>query len=212
MDDGREARPEAVVVPPAPAADGDEDARVLQVAEDVRRLLVDLGEDPEREGLRETPLRVARMYVRELLVGRLVTPAEALSTVFREDFRELVLVRDIPFYALCEHHLMPFFGRAHVGYLPDGAVVGLSKLARLIEALARRLTIQERLTTQAADALMEVLKPQGAMVVVEAEHFCMTMRGVQKPGTITTTSAARGIFAEDSTAREEFLRLVRDPR
>lgn len=187
----------------------DEDERIARVAEDVRRLLIDLGEDPEREGLRETPVRVAKMYVRELLAGERSTAEEALSTVFAEDHRELVLVRDIPFFALCEHHMMPFFGKAHVGYIPSGSVVGLSKLARLVEVAARRLTIQERLTSQVADAVMSVLEPEGAMVIVEAEHFCMTMRGVQKPGTITTTSAVRGCFVRDAKARDEFLRLVR---
>ncbi|MBX5475509.1 MAG: GTP cyclohydrolase I FolE [Clostridia bacterium] len=184
------------------------EARLRKVEEDIRRLLRDLGEDPEREGLRETPRRVAKMYLEELLVGQGADLKAELSTTFAEDHQELVMVRAIPFYALCEHHLMPFFGQAHVGYLPDGRVVGLSKLARLVERAARRMTIQERLTTEVADAIMAVLRPKGAMVVVEAEHFCMTMRGVQKPGTITTTTAVRGVFAQDEAARMEFLRLL----
>lgn len=184
------------------------EARLRKVEEDIRRLLRDLGEDPEREGLRETPRRVAKMYLEELLVGQGADLKAELSTTFAEDHQELVMVRAIPFYALCEHHLMPFFGQAHVGYLPDGRVVGLSKLARLVERAARRMTIQERLTTEVADAIMAVLRPKGAMVVVEAEHFCMTMRGVQKPGTITTTTAVRGVFALDEAARMEFLRLL----
>ncbi|MBE3590295.1 MAG: GTP cyclohydrolase I FolE [Firmicutes bacterium] len=191
----------------APAA-GAHEERLRQVEEDIRRLLRDLGEDPEREGLRETPRRVAKMYLEELLVGQGADLKAELSTTFAEDHRELVMVRAIPFYALCEHHLMPFFGQAHVGYLPDGRVVGLSKLARLVERAARRMTIQERLTTEVADAIVSVLRPKGVMVVVEAEHFCMTMRGVQKPGTITTTTAVRGLFAESEAARMEFLRLM----
>lgn len=178
----------------------------------VRQFLEAIGEDPDREGLRDTPARVARMYETELLMGQGKDLREALNTVFTESYGGLVLVRDIPFYSLCEHHLLPFFGKAHVGYVPRGKVVGLSKVARLVEAAARRLTIQERMTEEIADTLYETLNPEGVMVVLEAEHFCMTMRGVQRPGTITTTAAARGHFVHDTRARDEFFSLIRNKR
>lgn len=176
----------------------------------VKMILEAIGEDPNREGLLETPQRVARMY-EEIFQGLHQDPREYLSKVFGEDHEELVLVKDIPFYSMCEHHLVPFYGKAHVGYIPRGGrVTGLSKLARAVEAVARRPQLQERITTKVADAIVETLKPYGVIVVVEAEHMCMTMRGVKKPGAKTVTSAVRGIFQTDSTARAEALSLIRN--
>ncbi len=174
----------------------------------VGRLLALLGEDPSREGLRRTPERVARS-LRALTEGYGQTPWDVVGEgVFEEPHDGLVVVRDIPFHSLCEHHLLPFHGRAHVGYLPSGRVVGLSKVARLVELFARRLQVQERLTDQVADALEEVLAPAGVVVSIEAEHMCMTMRGVQKPGARTLTRAWRGRFREDPELREEWLTLI----
>lgn len=174
----------------------------------VRLILEAIGEDPNREGLKETPARVARMY-EEVFSGLHADPKEHFSAIFSEDHEELVLVKDIPFYSMCEHHLVPFFGKAHVGYLPkDGRVVGLSKLARAVETVAKRPQLQERLTSTIADAIMERLTPHGVIVVVEAEHMCMTMRGVKKPGSKTVTSAVRGIFATNAMARSEALSLI----
>ncbi|MBC2681299.1 GTP cyclohydrolase I FolE [Corynebacterium anserum] len=176
----------------------------------VRELLLAVGEDPDREGLVETPARVARAY-KEMFSGLHTDPTEVLSKTFNEDHRELVLVRDIQFYSTCEHHLVPFFGTAHIGYIPgrDGKVTGLSKLARLIDGLAKRPQVQERLTSQVADALMERLEPAGAIVVVEAEHMCMAMRGIRKPGANTVTSAVRGIFQTNASSRAEAMALIR---
>jgi GTP cyclohydrolase I len=173
----------------------------------VRELLLAIGEDPDREGLADTPRRVAKMY-REVFQGLASNPAAHLKRVFHEDCDEVVLLRDIDFFSLCEHHLLPFHGRAHVAYLPDGKVVGLSKLARTVDAFARRPQVQERMTSQIADALMEHLAPQGAVVVVEAEHLCMKMRGVQKPNGVMVTSAVRGIFKENAAARSEVMSLI----
>lgn len=174
----------------------------------VRQILVAVGEDPDRPGLVETPARVARAY-QELLGGLGEDPAEILRTVFDEDdHREIVMVKDIPFHSICEHHLVPFHGTAAVVYMPSGRVTGLSKLARLVEAFARRPQMQERLTGQIADTLMEVLEPAGAMVVITAEHLCMSMRGVRKPGSRTTTSAVRGVFRTDPATRAEALALL----
>ncbi len=175
----------------------------------VRELLLAVGEDPDRPGLRETPARVARAYA-ETFAGLWQDPAEVLSTTFDEDHDELVLVRDIPMYSTCEHHLVPFHGVAHIGYIPgsDGRVTGLSKLARLVEIYARRPQVQERMTSQIADALNEVLKPRGVLVVIEAEHLCMAMRGVRKPGSRTVTSAVRGIFRQNLATRSEAMSLV----
>ena len=172
-----------------------------------RLLLEGIGEDPDREGLLETPERVARMYAE--VCGGLDRSAEKhLSTTFTVDSDEVVLERDIPFHSLCEHHLLPFFGRAHVGYIPRGGVVtGLSKLARLVEGYARRPQVQERLTAEVADAIDEVLHPQGVIVVIEAEHMCMSMRGISKPGSSTVTSALRGIM-NDGATRAEMMALV----
>lgn len=174
----------------------------------VRLILEGMGEDPSREGLVDTPARVARAY-EELCCGIGQDPAELFKVSFGADCQEIVLVRDIPFYSLCEHHLLPFFGVAHVAYIPgaDGRVCGISKLARVVDLYARRLQLQERLTAQVADAVVANLRPQGVMVVVEAEHLCMTMRGVKKPGSRTTTSAVRGVF-RDATTRAEAMSLM----
>jgi len=173
----------------------------------VREILLAIGEDPDREGLQKTPSRVARSY-RELMAGLRADPREHLKTVFHERYDEIVLLRDIEFHSLCEHHLLPFTGRAHVAYLPAGRVVGLSKLARLVEGFARRPQVQERLTTQIADALMDELSPMGAACVVEAVHTCMTMRGVKKHGSVMVTSALRGIFKDNPPSRAEILSLM----
>lgn len=177
-----------------------------KIEQGVRLILEGVGEDPDREGLLETPARVARMY-EEVFAGLTEDPARHFAVTFDEHYDGIVLVRDIPFYSMCEHHLVPFFGTAHVAYLPsgDGRICGLSKLARLVEAYARRPQVQERLTAQVADTLCEQLHPQGAIVVMEAEHMCMSMRGVQKPGAKTVTSAIRGLFEDDLALREETL-------
>lgn len=168
-----------------------------------------IGEDPNREGLLETPKRVARMY-EEIFQGLDQDPRDYFATIFGEDHEELVLVKDIPFYSMCEHHLVPFYGTAHVGYIPRGGrVTGLSKLARAVEAVAKRPQLQERITSTIADAIVETLDPHGVIVVIEAEHMCMTMRGVKKPGAKTVTSAVRGIFAKDASARAEALSLIK---
>jgi len=175
----------------------------------VRELLIAVGEDPDRPGLQDTPDRVARAYA-ETFAGLWQDPADVLSTTFDEDHDELVLVKDIPMYSTCEHHLVPFHGMAHVGYVPgqDGKVTGLSKLARLVEVYARRPQVQERMTSQIADALADVLKPRGVLVVIEAEHLCMAMRGVRKPGSRTVTSAVRGVFKDSIATRNEAMSLV----
>ena len=180
-----------------------------KIEEGVRLILEGIGEDPDREALLETPARVARMY-EEVFAGLTEDPARHFETTFDEHHEEMVLVRDIPFYSMCEHHLVPFFGNAHVAYIPaaDGRVCGLSKLARLVEAFARRPQVQERLTTQIADTLIEQLDPQGVIVVMEAEHMCMSMRGVKKPGSKTITSAVRGAFEKSQATRAEALSLI----
>lgn len=177
----------------------------------VREILLAVGEDPDREGLLKTPHRVAKAYA-ELMAGLKEDPREHLRTVFNERYDEVVLLRDIEFHSLCEHHLLPFTGRAHVAYLPDGKVVGLSKLARLVEGFARRPQVQERLTTQITDALMEELNPMGAACVIEATHTCMTIRGAKKPGSTMVTSALRGIFKENPSSRAEILTLMYSER
>jgi GTP cyclohydrolase IA len=175
----------------------------------VRTLLIGLGENPDREGLKDTPKRVMKA-LQFLTNGYNQSLDELLNgAVFTEDANEMVLVRDIDIFSSCEHHILPIIGRAHVAYIPNGKVIGLSKIARVCEMYARRLQVQERLTVQIADALQELLKPQGVAVVVEATHMCMVMRGVQKPGSWTVTSAMRGVFAEDGRSREEFMNLVR---
>jgi GTP cyclohydrolase IA len=173
----------------------------------IREILIAVGENPDREGLMKTPNRVARAYA-ELMAGLRQDPRIHLKTVFHERYDEVVLLRDIEFHSLCEHHLLPFTGKAHVAYLPDGKVVGLSKLARLVEGFARRPQVQERLTTQIADALMEELSPIGAACVIEATHTCMTIRGAKKPGSVMVTSALRGLFKENPSSRAEVLALM----
>jgi len=175
----------------------------------VRELLLAVGEDPDREGLVQTPARVARAYA-EIFAGLFVDPDEVLQTTFDEHHDELVLVKDIPIYSTCEHHLVPWHGRAAVGYIPNenGRITGLSKLARVVDLYARRPQVQERLTSQVADAVMGRLQPRGVIVVVEAEHLCMAMRGIRKPGALTMTSAVRGIFKSDPRSRAEALNLI----
>jgi GTP cyclohydrolase I len=190
--------------------DGDREDRALEGL--VRDQLVLLGEDPDRDGLLRTPDRVARS-LRWLTRGYDMTAEEAVgSAVFEEEHQQMVLVRDIGFYSLCEHHMLPFFGLAHVAYIPDGRIVGLSKLPRIVDVFARRLQVQERLTEQIATALEDVLQPAGVGVVIEAEHMCMAMRGVQKQGSRTITSALRGAFRDDSRTRDEFLQLAHQRR
>lgn len=175
----------------------------------VKEILYAIGEDPDREGLKDTPARIARMY-EEIFAGINENPKDHIKVYFQEEkYEELVLVKDIPFYSTCEHHLVPFFGKAHVAYLPkDGRLCGLSKLARVVESVARRPQLQERITGTVADALMDTLKPYGVVVVLEAEHMCMTMRGVKKPGSQTVTSAVRGLFNKDVKARAEVMSLI----
>jgi GTP cyclohydrolase I len=181
-----------------------------KVQQAVRLLLEAIGEDPDREGLRYTPQRVANLY-EEIFAGIGREPADVLTRFFREEHDEIVLVRDIPFYSMCEHHMLPFLGRAHVAYLPDGSrITGLSKLARVVEVHAKRLQLQERLTADIAESIMRALRPRGVMVVVEAEHLCMTMRGVKAPGCQTVTSVVRGIFRENPATRAEVMALLRE--
>ncbi len=175
----------------------------------VRELLIAVGEDPDRDGLLNTPARVARAYA-EQFAGLHIDPSTVLATSFDEKHNEMILMRDIDLYSTCEHHLVPFFGKAHVGYIPgpDGRVTGLSKLARLVDGYARRPQVQERLTTQIVEALVDRLRPAGAIVVIQAEHLCMAMRGVRKPGAVTTTSAVRGIFQSQDRTRAEAMSLI----
>jgi GTP cyclohydrolase I len=185
-----------------------------RIAKAVREILEAIGEDPDREGLLDTPERVARMYA-EICSGIHQEPGEHLTVTFDAGHDEMVLVRDIPIYSLCEHHMLPFIGHAHVAYIPgqDGRITGLSKVARLVEGYSRRLQVQEKLTVQIADAMEATLEPRGVMVVLEAEHLCMAMRGVQKSGSSTVTSAVRGLFRQNIATREEAMRfLVRSSR
>ena len=200
-DDGH-GRVDRLAGPTGPAFDHD------KVERGVRLILEGIGEDLDRSGLRDTPARVARMY-EEITSGLRSEPADVL-VVFEDGHDEMIIVRDIPMYSLCEHHLLPFVGKAHVAYIPNeqGQITGLSKLARLVDGLARRPQVQERLTTQIADAIMERLEPRGAMVVIDAEHLCMTMRGVRKPGSVTVTSAVRGQFREVLSTRMEAMNLL----
>ena len=179
----------------------------------VREILLAVGEDPERDGLRDTPGRVARAMT-EQFGGLLLAPRDVLTTVFDADHEEMVLVRDIELYSTCEHHLVPFFGQAHVGYIPNekGQITGLSKLARLVDVYARRPQVQERMTSQIADAMVEILEPRGVIVIIEAEHLCMSMRGVRKPGAKTVTSAVRGSFLSSESTRLEAMSLLADRR
>jgi GTP cyclohydrolase I len=183
---------------------------VERVQAAVAELLVAIGEDPERDGLVATPVRVAAMY-EELFSGLHDDPARHLEVTFAAEHDEMVMVRDIPFASLCEHHLVPFLGKAHVAYIPaeDGRITGLSKLARLVDGYARRLQVQERMTTQIADAIDGALSPRGVLVVLEAEHLCIAMRGVKKPGTVTVTSSVRGLFRTDVATRAEAMQFIR---
>jgi len=184
---------------------------VERISKAVREILMAVGEDVDREGLSKTPERVARMYA-ELLGGMHDDPKQYLRSIFAENYDEIVLLRDIPFFSLCEHHLLPFIGSAHVAYLPKGGVLGVSKLARIVDCFARRLQSQERLTYQIADFIMSNLKPQGVAVVLEASHSCMTIRGIKKPGSVMVTSALRGIFRRDPKSRNEVLSLMHNGR
>ncbi len=177
----------------------------------VNELLLAIGEDPAREGLLETPRRIAEMYS-EIFGGLQIDPAQYLQVAFDVAHDEMVILRQIPFYSMCEHHFLPFHGEAHVGYVPDGRVVGVSKIARVVEAFARRPQLQEQLTTQIAETMMEGLRPDGVAVVIEAEHLCLTMRGIKKPGSRMVTSAMRGQFERSSVTRAEFLALVHGGR
>lgn len=178
-----------------------------KIEEAVRLLLEAIGEEPEREGLKETPERVARMYG-EILGGMDASAAQHLEKTFQAADNEMVIEKDITFYSMCEHHLMPFYGKVHIAYIPNGKVVGISKLARTVEVFAARLQIQERMTAQIADAIMESLKPAGVIVMARAEHMCMTMRGVKKPGSQTMTLASRGAFAQDEGLKNRFLQMI----
>jgi GTP cyclohydrolase IA len=180
----------------------------LVLTGEIRHILDELGEDPDREGLRKTPERVEKA-LRWLTRGYALSVRDAVGdAVFDERHDSMIMVRDIELYSMCEHHMLPFFGHAHVAYIPDGRIVGLSKIPRIVDIYARRLQVQERLTDQVADALMEILQPQGVGVVIEAAHFCMMMRGVEKQNSRTVTSALRGVFREDPKTRDEFLRLA----
>ena len=192
-------------------SDGGFDLQRIERA--VTEILLAVGEDPARDGLRETPARVARALV-EQFSGLRMRPEEVLTTVFDADHEEMVLVRDIELYSTCEHHLVPFFGRAHLGYIPNekGQITGLSKLARLVDLYAKRPQVQERMTSQIADALMAILEPRGVIVIIEAEHLCMSMRGVRKPGAKTVTSAVRGSFLNSESTRAEAMSLLADRR
>jgi GTP cyclohydrolase I len=194
--------PEVITEPKSPVSE----AEMMQA---VRTLLLGLGEDPDREGLRDTPKRVVKA-LKFLTSGYQQSLDELLNgAVFNEEANEMVLIRDIDIFSSCEHHILPIIGRAHVAYIPNGKVIGLSKIARICEMYARRLQVQERLTAQIADALQGLLQPQGVAVVIEATHMCMVMRGVEKPGSWTSTSAVRGIFADSAKTRQEFMSLIR---
>ncbi len=182
--------------------------KLFQIEDLIRELLLAIGEDPDREGLRGTPQRVAEMYA-ELTSGYRISPQELIEgAIFPVEYDEMVLIKDIEFYSLCEHHILPFFGKVHVGYIPDGRVIGFSKIPRIVDAFARRLQLQERLTEQIADFLMEAIKPQGVGVVVEGFHLCMAMRGVRKQEARMVTSAMKGLFRRDARTRAEFLELI----
>ena len=186
---------------------GDKKVDIERIEKAVREILLAVGEDIQREGLKGTPRRVAGMYA-ELLAGMREDPKQHLRSVFTENYDEIVLLREIPFHSICEHHLMPFIGSAHIAYLPSGAVLGVSKLARIVDCFTHRLQVQERLTNQIADFIMNSLKPRGAAVVLEASHSCMTIRGTKKPGAVMVTSALRGIFKKDPKSRSEVLGLM----
>ena len=196
--------------------DGAEQERIVarkRIEAAVREILEAIGEDPDRDGLQRTPERIARMYVDEIFTGLNENPARHLTVTFEAEHDEMVMVRDIAVHSVCEHHLVPFAGKAHVAYIPgpDGRITGLSKIARLVDGYAKRPQVQERLTTQIADALVDVLDPIGVLVLIEAEHFCMSMRGVQKPGSLTVTSAVRGLFKTNAATRAEAMSLITHP-
>lgn len=181
----------------------------IKIQKAVKELLEAIGEDATREGLKDTPARVAHMY-EEIFSGINKDPEKELSIYYeKEDYSEIVLIRDIPFYSMCEHHLIPFFGKAHVAYIPNKRLTGLSKLVRVVDTIARRPQMQERLSKEIADTIMRKLHPKGVMVVIEAEHFCITMRGIKKPGSKTVTSAMRGIFLKDARTRAEAMSLIK---
>ncbi|MBP1153973.1 MULTISPECIES: GTP cyclohydrolase I FolE [unclassified Paenibacillus] len=175
--------------------------------ENIRAILEEIGENPNREGLLDTPKRVAKMY-REVFAGVEVNPETALTTTFEEDYEGIITVKDITYYTFCEHHLIPFYGKAHIGYIPDGRIVGLSKFARLVELVSQRPQVQERMTQQVAAAIINVLKPKGVIVTIEGTHLCMCARGVKKPGTATVTTVKKGIFTESVALCEEFDRSI----
>jgi GTP cyclohydrolase I len=178
-----------------------------QLAENYKEVLKQIGEDPDREGLQDTPVRVAKS-IQYLTYGYDIDPSNILTTAkFKEEYKQMVIVKDIEIYSICEHHMIPFFGKAHVAYIPDGYITGLSKIARVVDAFARRLQVQERLTTQIRDCIQNALNPLGVAVVIEAKHLCMIMRGIQKQNSVTTTSAFTGAFLKDPT-REEFIHLI----
>jgi GTP cyclohydrolase IA len=179
-----------------------------KIKQAVHDILIAIGEDPSREGIKDTPRRIAEMYA-EVFRGMKEDPKEVLSVGFEEGHNEMVILKDIPFYSMCEHHLLPFYGMVHIGYIPKGRVVGASKLGRVVEILAKRPQLQERLTTQIANTIVEAMQPEGVAVVIEAEHMCMTMRGVKKPGSNIVTSAMRGSFRSRAVTRAEFLSLIK---
>ncbi|MFH1485431.1 MAG: GTP cyclohydrolase I FolE [Chloroflexota bacterium] len=180
---------------------------ICRIENAVTQIIEAIGEDPDRQGLEDTPKRIAEMYA-EVFSGLTIDPKEELSVCFEEDYREMIILKDIPFYSMCEHHFLPFYGVAHIGYIPNGRVVGASKLARVVEILTKRPQLQERLTTQIADTILNALNPDGVAVVMQAEHLCMTMRGIKKPGSNFVTSATRGLFRKKTATRAEFLSLL----
>jgi GTP cyclohydrolase I len=197
---------------PVPDRDVESQIDTERIERAVREILEAIGEDPDRDGLVRTPTRIAHMY-EEIFAGLHDDPSHHLTVTFEADHDEMVMVRDIPVHSMCEHHLVPFAGKAHVAYIPgdDGRITGLSKIARLVDGFAKRPQVQERLTTQIADALVEVLDPIGVLVMIEAEHFCMSMRGVKKPGSLTITSAVRGLFKSNAATRAEAMSLITYP-
>jgi GTP cyclohydrolase I len=211
--DPRPGVPDLITPPPAGTEAVPPEIDAPRIEKAVREILIAIGEDPDREGLAGTPARVARAYA-EQFAGLRQSPEDVLTSVFDEGHDEMVLVRDIELYATCEHHLLPFIGVAHIGYIPNekGQITGLSKLARLVDVFARRPQVQERMTSQIADALESVLEPRGVIVVIEAEHLCMSMRGVRKPGARTVTSAVRGVFRDSARTRAEAMSLVHGQR
>ncbi len=206
-----EARRDGLAAPEQEAADADAPIDTARIERAVREILLAIGEDPAREGLRETPRRIAQAYA-FLFAGLFREPAAAIDMSFHEAYEGMVVLKDIQFFSMCEHHLLPFWGMVHVGYLPSGQIVGASKLARAIETLARRPQLQERLTDDAAATIADAIRPKGVAVVVEAEHMCIAMRGIQKPGSRMVTSAMRGLFLSDPRTRNEFMAIATGQR